>query len=352
MYLNYTQVRVYMSSFIHSNISVECSEAASDIGGQRKQQDNGLCMVCADVNGQKLYVAAVFDGHGNARGEMFSQGCRDTLSAAISRPAFVTDFYNAPETTGRALFAEMSAACFAMNRARLDKLGVSYRVDDGLIYTEHMTYLNGGTTCTLVVVTETGWIHTFNVGDSDAWFVTRWTSQLLTGNHSPENESEYERVHSQWPDTKFEYQYHVACGRSRRSDGSHIFPKRDGFQGYFCKNMNGDMATSIQVGSSFLAMTRALGDEPLRRGGLIAVPSYRCVQATAPGVIRLATDGFWDNIRNADILSRTATAVARHGYDAHALNMSWLKDVHAMAKQNFGSSRDNMWAYTMTVAPK
>jgi len=341
-----------MAAFPQPRIAIACSEAAEDIGGQRKQQDNGYRAVCTDKKGRTLTLAAVFDGHGIARGETFSRVCRDTLAAAVDKPDFVDAFYSNPEATGRALFAAMSAACFATNQADLDAWGVPYSVDKGLIYTECLSRLNGGSTGTLVAVTETGWIHTFNVGDSDAWFVTRWTPQLLTGNHSPENECEYERVHSQWPDTKFEYQYQVACGRPRHSGGSHVFPKREDFEGYFCKNVNGDMASFIKVGTAALAMTRAFGDEPLRHGGLSAEPFYSRIQATAPGVIRLATDGFWDNIRNADILSHTATAVARHGYDAHALNTAWLADIHGQAKINFRGSRDNMWAYTLTVIPE
>lgn len=342
-----------MSSFVRDAFRITCSAPAAEIGGQYKQQDNGFSATYTGPDGRKLAVAGVFDGHGSRRGEVYSQLCVDTVQQHVSGPEFVGAFYANPEAVGRAIFTAITSACFTANQAELDSLGLAYTVsgegEGQRLETEHMNKISGGSTGTLVFVMDTGEIHTFNVGDSDAWFVSGDTAQALCADHSPSSEREYERVHATWPDTKFEYDFQVACGRPRHPDGSHVFPRRDGFDGYYRKNVSGDMAAIMIVGGSRLAMTRSFGDEPLRAGGLASVPDYKCVRATESGIVRIATDGFWDNIASDDIVAETAACVAAHGYAADALNADWLAKTHAKARENFAHGRDNMWAYTITV---
>jgi len=334
-----------------SAFRITCSAAARDIGGQRKQQDNGFSTALSDADGRTLVVAAVFDGHGARRGEMFSALCVSTLAEQVSADDFVGRFINNPENTGREIFAAIAGRCFEANKAELVERGAAFVEENGVLQTDFMSMLNGGSTGTVLFVTGTGTIHTFNVGDSDAWFVSvpEGVARPLCACHSPDSASEYCRVHATWPDTRFEYHYSVACGRPRNPDGDHVFPARDNFTGYYAKNINGDMATLLKVGASSLAMTRAFGDEPLRHGGLIAEPDYKCVQAGASGVLQIATDGFWDNIRNSDIAPSVTAALQTHGFDADALNTAWLEKTRAAALANFGASRDNMWAYTLVL---
>ena len=342
-----------MASFVRHVFRVTCSAPAVEIGGQYKQQDNGLSAVYTGPDGRQLTLAGVFDGHGSRRGEVYSQLCVDTVKKHVSGPEFVPAFYANPESVGREIFAAIRTDCFAANQAELDRLGLAYTVsgegEDQHIQTEHMDKIAGGSTGTLVFVTDTGEIHTFNVGDSDAWFVSGDSAQALCTDHSPSSEREFTRIHATWPDTKFEYDYQVACGCLRHPGGSHVFPRRVGFNGYYRKNVSGDMAAVMIVRGYRLAMTRSFGDERFRCGGLSAEPGYKCVQADASGIIRVASDGFWDNIQNSEMIAETESAVASHGFDAHALNSEWLVHTHEKAKANFGGGRDNMFAYTICI---
>lgn len=342
-----------MTSFVTtSSYNLRVSEAAKDIGGQYVQQDNGLRFECAGQDGRKLAGAAVFDGHGRDRGEKFSQLAVSILQQIVSTDGFKERFEAAPEATGREIFAAISSACFDMNCEELKTLGKEYTVEDGLIKTSSvldMTRINGGSTGTVVFISDMGLVHTFNVGDSDAWLVTGDNAVRLNASHAPDCESEYERIHATWPATEFVYHYQVGCGLSRFPDGSHVFPRRADSEGYYHKNVSGEWAVIMSVGVSSLAMTRAFGDEALRRGGLIAEPSYSVHQATASSIVQVASDGFWDNINGTEIAVETAASIQKHGYDAEKLNLDWFATTEAKARVNFRSSRDNMWGYTVVL---
>lgn len=331
---------------------VTVSDEASDIGGQRVQQDNGLWFECVGQDGRKLLVTGVFDGHGRNRGQVFSQLAVEKLGQMLSSDGFKERFDASPEAIGREIFSAISSACFDTNCAELTLLGHEYMVEDGLIkpLTDlTLEKIGGGTTGTVVFVSDTGTVHTFNVGDSDAWLVTGENAVRLNANHSPDSESEYDRVHAIAPETEFTYHYQVACGFPRRKDGSHVFPKREDFEGYYIKNVSGDWATLMSVGLYSLAMTRSFGDEPLRHGGLSAEPSYSVHQVTDTSIVQLASDGFWDNIQNVKIASETVAIVQKHGYDVEKLNRDWFEQTCVKARTNFGSSRDNMWGYTIVL---
>ncbi len=332
-----------------SPYSIRVSGAAKDIGGQRVQQDNGLCFKCIDQNGRKLLVTAVFDGHGCGRGEQFSQLCVSVLQTNVSANGFKERFDAAPEAIGREIFAAITSACFDMNCAELKALGKEYTIKDGLIETSALRKINGGSTGTVVFISDTGLVHTFNVGDSDAWLVTGENAVRLNAIHAPNCESEYERIRAKWPETEFVYHYQVSCGRPRQANGSHVFPRRADFDGYYVKNVSGDWATIMKVGRASIAMTRAFGDEVLRHGGLIAEPSYSVHQATASSIVQVASDGFWDNINDTEIAVEAAATIQKHGYDVEKLNRDWFARTESKARCNFRSSRDNMWGYTVVL---
>jgi len=335
-----------------SPYDVRVSKAATDIGGQHVQQDNGLRFECTGQDGQKLVGVAVFDGHGARRGEQFSQMATSVLQTIVSTDGFKERFDAAPEATGREIFGAINTACFEMNCRELTTLGKEYTVEDGLIKTSSALALgkiNGGSTGTVVFISDTGLVHTFNVGDSDAWLIAGENAVRLNANHAPDCESEYERIHAEWPKTEFLYHYQVSCGRPRQANGSHVFPRRVDFDGYYVKNVSGDWATIMNTGFSSMAMTRAFGDEALRHGGLIAEPSYSVHQTTTSSIVQIASDGFWDNIKDTEITMTTSAALQKHGYNAENLNRDWFATTEAKARCNFKSSRDNMWGYTVVL---
>jgi|TARA_B110000091_G_scaffold134404_1_gene143910 serine/threonine protein phosphatase PrpC len=331
--------------------NIMVSEAAIDIGGQSVQQDNGLRFECTGQDGRKLVGSAVFDGHGRSRGEKFSLLATNTLQNMVTTDGFKERFDASPEAIGREIFAAINDACFEMNCTDLDTLGKEYTVVNGLIKPSRlstMSKLSGGSTGTVVFVSDTGLVHTFNVGDSDAWLVTGEDAVRLTVNHAPNTRSEYNRIHTTWPGTEFLYHYQVKCGLARRHE-SYVFPKRPDFDGYYAKNVSGDYATVMTVGTHSLAMTRSFGDEPLRHGGLVAEPSYSVHQVTESSIVQTASDGFWDNIKDTDFAAETTAAVQKYGYDTEKLNSDWFRRTEVKARTNFGAHRDNMFGYTVVL---
>lgn len=345
-----------MVSLVQPTFKLQASEAKHDIGGSRVQQDNGLRAEISGSDGSKAVVVAVFDGHGAIRGQAFSRICKVQVEEVIAEENFKDRFDASPQAVGYEIFSKMHARCFRFNMGQLTRLAKPFEERDGLIYTGNVRDMDGGTTATIIIATDQGQVHCFNVGDSDAWLIEGHDATKLTGNHTPESPVEYERIQASWPETKHVFDYNRLCGVAQRKDGNHIFPKRDDFLGYYRKNISGDMATLVRVTCngqySHLAMTRSIGDEPLRHGGITWEPSYKCCQAGPNSVIKVASDGFWDSILNSDIACATQRKVSKHGYDADALCQEWFTKTEKAAKQHFGSTRDNMWGYIVTITNK
>lgn len=330
-----------MASFTSRSVSV--SIAAHDIGGCAEQQDTGFSMTLKSSTGRSATVAAVFDGHGRERGATMSQMTSMVFQRELGQEKWLDQFLLTPEDVGRSLFAKASEKAFQFNKERLRSLDIPFSIDNGFLVTDRLEEVNGGSTATLVIVLDDGTVHCFNVGDSDAWMSSPNGCEQLHTDHAPDNQAEYERIMAVSPDSKIEFDYSFGCGRPRRDDGDHVFPSRPDFRGYYSKNVRGDMAIIFRFRSFRLAMTRSIGDEPLRPGGISAEPSYKCVSAKGPAVIRIASDGFWDNLTKDDI------AFVPGQVDANALNESWFQETEAKARKYFRQSRDNMWGYTIVL---
>jgi serine/threonine protein phosphatase PrpC len=341
-----------MSSLLQHSFELDVSAAQKDIGGSVIQQDNGLKAIVAGSVSSAV-VVGVFDGHGADRGQHFSKICKDQLNEIISDPTFKDQFDANPEEFGHEMFLKMHTACFEFNKNYLDEKGIGYKERDGLLHLENILQLRGGSTVTVIVACDDGKIHCFNVGDTDAWVIHNNKATQLHTDHSPDNLIEYSRIQSKWPNTKHAYDYNWKCGIAQRKDGNHIFPKRDEFTGYYRKNVSGQMATLVKVKNgeeySHLAMTRSVADEPFRHGGIIWEPSYKCFQASQNCVVKVATDGYWDNIVDTSIVSNTQQEITKHNYNANALCQEWFTKTIKASKSNFGSSRDNMWGYIITL---
>lgn len=337
---------------IHPTFNLDVSDPQHDIGGSSTQQDNGLRAEITGSDGSKAVVAAVFDGHG-ARGEIFSGLCTDQLTDILAEDNFKDRFDANPEAIGRDVFLQLHTRCFQYNIDHLTSFAKDFEEKDGLIYTENMRDIGGGTTATILIATDKGQVHCFHAGDSDAWLIDGDKSTVMTGYHAPDSLAEYERIQASWPETQHLFDYNCRCGIAQRQDGNHVFPKREGFMGYYRKNLSGDMATLLKVTynehSTHLAMTRSIGDEPLRHGGVTWEPSYKCCQAGPNSVIKIASDGYWDSIVNSDIARTTQHQVSKHGYDADALCQEWFETTEKTAQKHFRSTRDNMWGYIITI---
>ena len=331
---------------------VQSSEAKHDIGGSVLQQDNGLSVEITGQDGTKACVVAIFDGHGLYRGGEFSTLCKNIIQDIISCDMFKDRFDANPHSVGHEIFYKMHIGCFELNKRYLTSRGIQFEDRGGLIYTDDISNIIGGTTATLLIVNDIGQVHCFNVGDSDVWLVDGIKAISLSVEHAPQSKSEYARIQASWPETKHIFDYKRFCGMKKRKDGDHIFPERL-FRGYYMKNVSGEMATHVRVkhihGVSQLAMTRSIGDEPVRHGGVIWEPSYTYHQADNNTVIKMASDGYWDSIVNDDIAHDTGVEINKCGYDANALCDEWFVSTSLKSELNFGSTRDNMWGYVITI---
>lgn len=335
------KTKTNMASLASHTVTV--SRAASDIGGSVEQQDTGFTAILKSSTGRSATIAAVFDGHGRARGAVMSRMTSIIFQRELGQETWLDKFLMAPEVVGRALFEKASEKAFQLNQELLRSRNISFSIENGHIITEREDLIQGGSTATLVIVMDDATVHCFNVGDSDAWLSTPNGCQPLHTNHAPDNEAEYHRIMAVCPNSKIEYDYSNICGMPRRSDGDYVFPRRPDFRGYYSKNVRGDLATTLRVKTFCLTMTRSIGDEPLRSGGVSAEPSYKCVSAKGPAVIRVASDGFWDNLIKDDI------AFVPGHMNANVLNKRWFRETEAKARKFFGRSRDNMWGYTIVI---
>jgi len=324
---------------------IVASAAQTHLGGKRTQQDYGF-----SVTSDNWSMAGVFDGHGN---DGFSNAAAAAAEAFVSRPEFYDELLSDVKKTAETLFDAMQLSNFELVKQCLNEKSLSFEVRDKHIYCKNPLHLRGGTTATMVFVDQTGLVTTLNVGDSDAWMFSEEKATKLSATHRPETPEEYNRLMSLG--TKCLYD----CHPSMKSRGvSDVIPQKDIHTGnlnpYYVCNVDLHPATIVLVidengRGHKLAMTRAVGDENMRKGGVISTPAVSQFRLTTRTVIKIASDGYWDAIKSSDELAKTNEAVSRVGFDANALCSDWFQKTKAISDKEFGGVGDNMWGYIMTV---
>lgn len=331
-------------------MDVYASRAQSHLGGKRSQQDCGF-----SLNMGTWSVAAVFDGHGK---DGFSDVAARVARSFVERPEFYSQLVEHPHGVAQALFDAMQCGAFEFAKQRLTDMGIAFEVRDGHLYCAHeKRHLSGGTTATLVFVDITGLVTTLNVGDSDAWLYTETEATKLSAEHVPETPDEYARLMA------FE---NTTCVYDRPSgmpprDGSDVIPQEvvDGqqpFAPYYVSNLDNKPATVVEVVEvdglhSRLAMTRAIGDENMRKGGVVNTASVSRTRVVVKAVLKVASDGYWDAIKTSEALTSTNEAVSSVGFDADALCRDWFQKTKTTSDDVFRGVGDNMWGYVITMKP-
>jgi len=326
-------------------VNIVLSTAQTHLGGKRTQQDCGFTRVTDSWS-----MAAIFDGHGN---DGFSNAAAAAAEAFVSRPEFYDELLRDVEKTAETLFDAMQRSNFELVKQCLNEKGLSFEVRDEHIYCKNSLHLRGGTTATMVFVDKSGLVTTFNVGDSDAWMFSEDKSTRLSGIHRPETPEEYDRLMSLGGKCVYD-RHHTMKPRS----GSDLIPPSDVhnkcLDPYYVCNMDLLPATVVSVIDEHgrvhkLAMTRAIGDENMRKGGVISTPAVSQFQLSARAVIKIASDGYWDAIKSSDELAKTNDAVSRVGFDANALCIDWFQTTKAISDKVFRGMGDNMWGYVVTI---
>jgi serine/threonine protein phosphatase PrpC len=336
-------------SEVKKEFNTTVSHPQSHLGGKRTQQDCGF-----SIQTDQYSMAAVFDGHG---ADGFSNAAMAAAQSIINRPKFYEKLLETPQKTAEILFAAMQRSNFEESLKILEKKGTSYKVENGNIYCTNVRRLRGGTTASLVFADKTGLITSLNVGDSDAWLFSDSDATKLTTDHIPESPEEYDRLMSFKKDG-FTTECVYDCPPSMLPRGSLVIPRAavhgdEPLTPYYHCNRNKKPATLVKVsgprGTHKLAMTRSIGDENLRKGGIISVPSVRQIQAQESSIIKIASDGYWDAIATSEEMSSSSEAIMRHGYDANKLCEEWFKTTKAVSDREFNGVGDNMWGYIITV---
>ena len=344
--------------------TVNVSNVKADKGGSSTQEDFGFVTEICDEQGHKFFVIGVLDGHGQ-RGREYSQEVGKVMQKTVEIPGFCEAMMRDPQAAGANLFQAGQDCAFELFKAILKERDIHYTVDSqGQVLLDYGTdEAKGGTTATLVFIGEDGSIITMNAGDTDAWSITGSTQSKLTSDHQPTSSSEHERICRDFPESS------RAISIFDRPHSTPPHPKGDlvfvnrGFGGYSVKNVDREPATYLQfmdernAGLSHtsykLAMTRSIGDFVMRRGGIISEPSVSRVQMENDTVVLIATDGYWDNIISKNIGVATNLIVTKHGLQhANMIATEWFEDTEKAARRNFGSHRDNMLGYVITLEKK
>jgi len=251
-------------------------------GNNRYQEDRFFAGEII-VNGQRLHVFAIFDGHG---GNATSQMCRDNLETVIHLP------------NGYRIQA-------------LDKIAVENK-------------LLGGSTATIIVLYPDGKIEAERVGDSQAFMfplkkynknTKKWekvnkdgeSKELVLGDHSPTCIDEFNRLTKDYPNAGWRIEYvHPRNIMFPRSPFVKINNEwqinKEG--GYVKKSVTGDIAAYIfnQNGVG-LGTTRTIGDLHMRDCGVISEPDKETLQlkTNTYSVLVIASDGMWDIYTRAEV---------------------------------------------------
>jgi len=271
-----------------------CAGEATDIGGRKENQDTSFGI---SLLGGKVWVGAVFDGHGS-EGKAAAEYARDRVQSVMQQRA--AQLVQRPEDVLRDAFAGAHS---------------------GMAMAADCTY--SGTTATCCILSKerivTGW-----VGDSRAVIGRRngKATLALTDDHRPELLEEAQRIAS-------------AGGLIRRANG------------------NGPMRVYGGAGGAVgLMLTRSLGDMEMHEYGVSAEPQIATHQLRSgkDELLLLGSDGVFDAMNNEEALKLAGGAAEKEKGGGSAGAMAGAGAVVGQAaawwRRNPGS--DNITAIVVT----
>ena len=274
------------------NICIYTS-TATDIGSLCYNEDLGEI-----VNNNKHVTSAIFDGHG---GLDVVKKCADSL-----------------------------------------KLLCHLELEDIIkSFDENTTNMLGGTTCTIVKVSnESGLLSLAQLGDSNAYCfeynssmnnIPIWddimpsnVTKLSDCDHTPLNPTEFSRINAfggkiMWlneNNTLMPTEKYPVFEWSEQENMYQISSYKYGRIKDCCGNLAAYFV--IKSGAS-LSMTRSIGDHMFREYGLISIPYIRTHQLKSGtrNIIIIATDGLWDSVKPSEVYTFITEIIQdnRHKYE-------------------------------------
>lgn len=270
---------------------------ATDIGGYPRNEDRAF--INSDAK-----VAGVFDGHGTY-GEEIAQWTLEWISEH-SDAVLNADTFSTIDSYLRLRLA-----------SHLTERGIPFIQQEGAFY--QVSYmspipLRGGTTSTLVQISEDGRVTAAHVGDSEVRIFDRnGVDHDICADHTATSLEEYQRIRASHPGAKF-----VCDGSSVWHAPRPVFKQNP--DGTVELNPSGPFKVCDVRGSwgaylrtpdesESLAMTRALGDFNLKRqAGVIAEPHCKTIEPPTNDVnernIIVASDGFWDILHYSEVADK------------------------------------------------
>jgi serine/threonine protein phosphatase PrpC len=226
-------------------------------------------------------------------------------------------------------------------------------------YTDHEVILRGGTTCTIIAIID-NMIYSSNVGDSTAILCSKIpifnpdkqlrylgdsatqesikilstvssfkqestevlsTTMEITANHSPDNPSEFNRLHQFLKTPPTQYLVYDDIYIQNKLNCKPIFDnegKLIPFNGKFYKNVRNEWGTlytqpSTTDSTESLAFTRSVGDFYMNTFGVTHYPEIYSIDSNilfdsldknekkTPLCLVVASDGVWDNWKYEDV---------------------------------------------------
>ena len=363
-----------MSSFYSTNkYNITNPVEEMSIGRQASQQDTGFYCKIPQGSEHEITVMAVLDGHGAKNGALYSSNVRDALRLVIESDGFGILVDQQPASAASNLSDAGEQAAFATLNQYLPN-GAVERGVNGLIHCNqpHCDLL-GGTTATIVCISTSGKITTFQLGDSDAFLVSPTTCTKLTSHdHSATSDTAWERIQSLDPKIRASLLWDNYGGRfPGNSRGHAVFPKDQQFGCYYVKNVSLEGAAFMKAPPSapvnaVLAMTSSFGDHGFVGRGLSSRMDYTIHQAPAESVVVVASDGIWDvfdtrNEADCKISSQSIEMPGESGsletFDVSVRKAKRSGDARAMSTRLFtmatqrsailGCGGDNIWMYSV-----
>jgi hypothetical protein len=259
---------------------------STDIGGGRENQDE-FSIFKLECNGHSIIILIVLDGHGQ-NGEFVAITAKETFQKYFSENIqYLVE--NTEECLNSAYSFTDEEIKNALERKYQNENKNVKRVKGYLTTgTNYPSLISGGTTCTIAVIIDNIHLYISNVGDSDAIIISKTnniSSEIITGNHSPENIDEFERVINNFLNPLlFEYD------KSREKDYHPIFEidPLDGIykitrKGNYVKNVRHEFGSVVSAPKnapfdSGLSMTRSLGDYYLKTYGVSSKPTIKYIK--------------------------------------------------------------------------
>jgi len=329
----------------------------------------------------------VYDGHGNGYGlhishftkvfiETYVKSNWESINSNFERA--INEMFNLLSINLRIDLKELSEKTYYETRV----VGVDAPVGKNYNYIEYKLHkeslwsiMRGGTTVSLQFFLENGESYHVHLGDSECIVFKKkqvdcdynrdesivnevrdkpkyeTSYEVPTTNHSPDSLEQYIRVTENYGDNagRFIYDQHglvnsniPVFNNNKLRDPNMLYKLG---KNVYHKNVEGEWATLFtdKNNTDCLAFVCSMGDYFLLQAGLSDEPTIVKTDLTAVSSILLASDGLWDNWKKENLKDYYFKLENGKNTD-YDIFTKIMDKTNKEAKQNFGSSRDDITA--------